>query len=72
MRNCILRKSQVSVRQECNGKPLRMTGVASGRVKMFGRDRAVGVSHLREEVLQIETVGQIDKENGICEVKWYL
>ena len=50
MRNCILRKSQVSVRQECNGKPLRMTGVASGRVKRFERDRAVRVSHLREEV----------------------
>lgn len=64
MRNCILRKSQVSVRQECNAKPLMMTGVSSGRVKRFGRDRAVEVSHLREEVLQIES--QADRQGEGC------
>ena len=64
MRNCILGKSQVSVSQECNAKSLRMTSVASGRVERFGRDRAVGVSHLREEVLQIES--QADRQGEGC------
>lgn len=81
MGNCILRKSQVSVRQECNRKPLRMTSIPSGIVKRFGREESSRWSQSHQGRLYSymspsHTVGrrhvrgQIEKEKCVCEVKW--